>query len=492
MLTILLAALDQTIVATALPAIVGDLRGFNELSWVVSAYLIATTVTIPLYGKLSDIHGRRRMMMIAIALFLVGSLLCGIAQSMGQLIGFRVIQGIGAGGLIPLAQAAIADLVPPRDRGRYQGFVGAVWAVAAIAGPLLGGTLTDAASWRWIFLINLPLGVLAMVVIARTLPGPAERREHRLDLLGAATLTSATTCLLLVSIWGGTTYGWASVQILGLAGAGVALAAAFVFVESRAPEPLLPLRLFRNRIFSVSSGASFVLGALLFGVTIYVPLFVTGVQGGSATSAGAVLIPLAFAWVLISTISGQLISRFGRYRPFPIVGGIITIVGTTMLATITGSDDRTAVAVALTVIGCGMGLMWQPYIIATQNTVAMREVGVATGGLVFFRSMGGSLAVAALGTILTNRLATELVAELGEPGSRLDPNRLVDGTNPLPAELLDGAQQALASSLHTVFLVLVPLAVGALALALALQEKPLARTHGERGDDGDASSPPAT
>lgn len=481
MLTILLAALDQTIVATALPAIVGELRGFNELSWVVSAYLIATTVTIPLYGKLSDIHGRRRMMLIAISVFLLGSLLCGVAQSMGQLIAFRIIQGIGAGGLIPLAQAAIADLVPPRDRGRYQGFVGAVWAVAAIAGPLLGGTLTDAASWRWIFLINLPVGAIAMLVIARTMPAPRTRADHRLDLLGAATLTAATTCLLLASVWGGTTYAWDSPQILGLGIAGLLLVGAFIAVETRAPEPLLPLRLFRIGIFSVSSAASFILGALLFGVTIYVPLFVQGVQGGSATNAGAVLIPLAFAWVLMSTISGQLISRFGRYRPFPIAGGVVTIAGVSLLASLGADDSRTQVAVALTVIGCGMGLMWQPYIIATQNRVAMREVGVATSGLVFFRSMGGSLAVAVLGTILANRLATELVAELGEAGRAVDPNRLFDGSNEIGVELLGGVQEALAASLHTVFLVLVPLAVGALALALALQEKPLARTHEERG-----------
>lgn len=481
MLTILLAALDQTIVATALPAIVGELRGFNELSWVVSAYLIATTVTIPLYGKLSDIHGRRRMMLIAISVFLLGSLLCGVAQSMGQLIAFRIIQGIGAGGLIPLAQAAIADLVPPRDRGRYQGFVGAVWAVAAIAGPLLGGTLTDAASWRWIFLINLPVGAIAMLVIARTMPAPRTRADHRLDLLGAATLTAATTCLLLASVWGGTTYGWDSPQILGLGIAGLLLVGAFIAVETRAPEPLLPLRLFRIGIFSVSSAASFILGALLFGVTIYVPLFVQGVQGGSATNAGAVLIPLAFAWVLMSTISGQLISRFGRYRPFPIAGGVVTIAGVSLLASLGADDGRTQVAIALTVIGCGMGLMWQPYIIATQNRVAMREVGVATSGLVFFRSMGGSLAVAVLGTILANRLATELVAELGEAGRAVDPNRLFDGSNEIGVELLGGVQEALAASLHTVFLVLVPLAVAALALALALQEKPLARTHEERG-----------
>jgi EmrB/QacA subfamily drug resistance transporter len=481
MLTILLAALDQTIVATALPAIVGDLRGFNELSWVVSAYLIATTVTIPLYGKLSDIHGRRRMMLIAIAVFLLGSLLCGAAQSMGQLIGARVVQGIGAGGLIPLAQAAIADLVPPRDRGRYQGFVGAVWAIAAIAGPLLGGTLTDAATWRLIFLINIPVGIVAMVVIARTLPAPVVRREHTLDLLGAATLTAATTCLLLVSVWGGTTYAWGSAQIVGLGVAGVVLLGAFLAVERRAPEPLLPLRLFGERIYTVSSLASFVLGALLFGVTIYVPIYVVGVQGGSATSAGVVLIPLAFAWVIVSTVSGQLISRFGRYRPFPIAGSFVALAGMVLLATLDADDGTAKVSLSLVVLGLGMGLMWQPYIVAAQNAVAMREVGVATAGLVFFRSMGGSFIVAILGGVLTSRLATELVRELSDAGRGVDPNALFSGTARIAPELAAGAERALASSLHTVFLLMVPLAVVAMACAFALQERTLARTHAERG-----------
>lgn len=481
MLTILLAALDQTIVATALPAIVGDLRGFNELSWIVSAYLIATTVTIPLYGKLSDIHGRRRMMLIAISLFLLGSLLCGAAQSMGQLIAFRVVQGIGAGGLIPLAQAAIADLVPPRDRGRYQGFIGAVWAIAAIAGPLLGGTLTDAATWRLIFLINIPVGLVAMVVIARTLPAPAARREHTLDLLGAAALTIATTCLLLAAVWGGTTYPWGSAQIVGLGATGVLLLGAFLAIERRAPEPLLPLRLFRERIYSVSSVASFVLGALLFGVTIYVPIYVVGVQGGSATNAGVVLIPLAFAWVIISTVSGQLISRFGRYRPFPIVGSFIALAGMVLLATLDANDGTTKVSLSLVVLGFGMGLMWQPYIVAAQNAVAMREVGVATAGLVFFRSMGGSFIVAILGTVLANRLTTELVRELQEAGRGVDPNALFNGTARVAPELAAGAERALASSLHTVFVLMVPLAVVAMACAFALQERTLARTHEERG-----------
>src|SRR6201989_3503191 len=303
MLATLLAALDQTIVATALPRIVADLHGFSSLSWVVTAYLLTSTVTVPLYGKLSDLYGRRRMFVISISIFLAGSALCGAAHSMGELIAFRALQGIGAGGLIPLAQAAIADLFSPRERGRYQGYVGAMWATAAVAGPLAGGTLTDSVSWRWIFFINLPLGILALVVVVRTMKLPFTAREHTIDYRGAALLTVGVTAALLACAWGGTTYAWDSAEGIGDAVVALICPAAVGFVGRRAPEPLLPLELFRMRVFSISSAAALLIGAVLFGVTIYVPVFTQGVLGSSATDSGVVLIPLSLGSVVASIIS---------------------------------------------------------------------------------------------------------------------------------------------------------------------------------------------
>jgi EmrB/QacA subfamily drug resistance transporter len=332
MLTILLAALDQTIVATALPQIVGDLQGFEQLSWIITAYLIASTVTVPLYGRLSDLYGRRRLFVVAISIFLLGSALCGAAQSMGQLVAFRALQGVGAGGLIPLSLSAVADLFPPRERGRYQGYIGAVWATAAIAGPLVGGTLTDAASWRWIFLINLPLGALALLVVLRTMPPAARRSGARIDVAGAALLTAAVTLILLAVSWGGATHPWASAPVLGAAVAGGVLGLAFLRHAGRTPEPLLPLGLFRDRVVAVSTSATFVVGAVLFAVTVYVPVFVQGVLGGTATESGLALIPLSIGWVSTSVAAGQVVARTGRYRIFPIVGGVLVVAGAVMLA----------------------------------------------------------------------------------------------------------------------------------------------------------------
>jgi EmrB/QacA subfamily drug resistance transporter len=476
MLATLLAALDQTIVATALPSIVTDLRGFEHLSWVVTAYLLTSTVTVPLYGKLSDLYGRRRLFIVAISIFIAGSALCGIAASMGELIAFRALQGLGAGGLLPLAQAAIADLFSPRERGRYQGYIGAVWATAAVAGPLLGGTLTDAASWRWIFFINLPLGAIALVVVMRTMRGASEVREHSIDFAGAVVLTVAITGLLLACVWGGTTYPWGSWQVLLAAAVGVVLLVAFVFIERRSREPLLPLDLVRRRTFAISAAATLIVGAVLFGVTIYAPVYIQGVVGASATSAGVVLIPLSFGWVLASFTSGQFVSRTGRYRWFPIAGSALVLAGTLLLTRLDAHSSRLAATLYLLVIGVGMGSMFQVYVIATQNSVETTQIGVATAALQFCRTMGGSLAVAALGTLLANRLASELVHELGAASGRVDTDRLLRGSAHVPAALLAGTREALASSLHSAFLALVPLAAIGLVLAWFLPEKPL-RTY---------------
>jgi EmrB/QacA subfamily drug resistance transporter len=489
MLATLLAALDQTVVATALPQIVTDLHGFSELSWVVSSFLVAATVTVPLYGKLSDLYGRRRMFVVSISIFLVGSALCGAAQSMGQLIAFRALQGVGAGGLLPLAQAAIADLFSPRERGRYQGYIGSMWATAAVAGPLLGGSLTDAASWRWIFFINLPLGAIALVVVLRTMRAPSEVRPHRIDVTGAVVLSVAITCLLLACTWGGTTYPWGSPQVLGIGLGGLALAGVFVAIERRVQEPLLPLSLFRERVFSVSTAGGFVVGAIIFAVSIYVPVFSQGVQEISATSSGVVLIPFSLGWVAAATVTGQLISRTGRYRPFPIVGSIFILSGLSLLTLLGEGSKPVAVAGILVITGIGMGMTFQPYIIATQNAVEVSNLGIATATIQFFRSMGGSLAVAALGTLLANRLASELQARLGAADAgRVDTDRLLGGGASVPGGLSAGVQSALSDALHDVFLASVPLGLVALVLAIALPERPL-RTW--PGRDATAAEPAA-
>jgi EmrB/QacA subfamily drug resistance transporter len=478
MLATLLAALDQTIVATALPGIVADLHAFEDLSWIVTAYLVASTVTVPIYGKLGDIHGRRKMFVVAISIFLLGSLLCAISQTVGQLVGARVVQGLGAGGLLPLAQTAIADLFSPRERGRYQGLIGAMWAIAAIAGPLVGGTLTDSASWRWIFWLNLPLGAIALVVVMKTMRVHHERREHRVDVAGAIALSIGVVCVLLACSWGGSRYAWNSPQVLAAAGCGVIAFAAFVHIARRVPEPLLPLTLFRGQVFTVSSLASVTFGALMFAVTIYVPVFVQGAQGRSATASGLALIPLLLTWTFMSFLCGQIISRTGRYRAFPIIGSVLVIVGAVLLSLLDADSSALQVAIAVAMIGAGMGTMVQTYIIATQNSVAATVVGTATAALQFFRSMGGSLAVAGLGALLAARLTAELTAVLGDAASRVDPDRLLEGSAAIPTQLVAGTQEALGAALHTVFLALIPIAVLGLVFALCLEERPL-RTASE-------------
>ena len=486
MIGLFLAALDQTIVATALPTMVAELRGFQHLSWVVTAYLLTSTVTVPLYGKLSDLYGRRALFLFAVGVFLVGSALAGMAQDMTQLIVFRGIQGVGAGGILAMSLIVVGDLFSPRERGRYQGFTGAVFGASSVIGPLLGGFLSDHVSWRWIFYINLPIGAVALIVIATTMHLPFERRTHRVAYLGAGVLTVGVTCLLLVAVLGGTTYPWASGPVLGLAAAGVVLMALFVVLERRAAEPILPLGLFRNGVFAVSNMAVLLVGAAMFGVIVFMPVFVQGVIGASATNSGITLIPLMLAIVFAVVASGQIITRTGRYKVFPVAGSAVTLLGFVLLTRMDVHTSTLQATMFMVVIGLGLGQVIQTYTLAVQNGVDRSQLGIATAATQFFRSIGGTFGVAAMGALLTARLSTELAARLGDAASSIDPQRLLEpgGGVQVPPALLGGVRDALAASLHTVFVAGVPIMVLALVCALLLKEVPLRTVaHVQMGAD---------
>ncbi|MGY0486801.1 DHA2 family efflux MFS transporter permease subunit [Streptomyces sp. WG-D5] len=478
LLGMLLAALDQTIVATALPTIVSDLGGLEHLSWVVTAYMLAATAATPLWGKLGDQYGRKKLFQLAIVIFLVGSALCGLSQNMGQLIGFRALQGLGGGGLMVLSMAIVGDIVSPRERGKYQGLFGAVFGATSVLGPLLGGLFTEHLSWRWVFYVNLPVGVVALLVIAAALHIPVRSRKHRIDYLGTFLVASVATCLVLVASLGGTTWAWASPQIIGLAALGVVLAVVFVFVEFRAAEPVLPMRLFRVRTFTLSAVISFVIGFAMFGAMTYLPTFLQVVQGVSPTMSGVHMLPMVFGILLSTTLSGQVVSRTGRWKVFPVAGTAITMVGLLLLHNM---DEHTATGVMslyFFVFGAGLGLVMQVLVLIVQNAVPYEDLGVATSGATFFRSIGASFGVAIFGTIFANRLAGRLGDALA--GQQLPPGVTPDSLGADPrgiAALPPGAQEpvihAYATSITDVFLYAVPITLLAFGLALLLHEDPL-------------------
>ena len=479
MLGMLLAALDQTIVGTALPTIVGDLGGLNQLSWVVTAYILASTISTPLYGKLGDLYGRKRLFQFAIVIFLVGSVLCGISQNMAELIGFRALQGLGAGGLMVGALAIIGDLVPPRERGRYQGYMGGVFALASVVGPLIGGFFVDHLSWRWVFYVNLPVAALALVVVAAVLPAAGERRSHRIDFEGAALLAGGAGALTLALTWGGTTYPWGSGTIVGLFGAGAVLLAVFVLQERRAVEPIIPPHLFANGIFRASAGMGFLVALAMFGAIIYLPLFLQVVHGISPTSSGLRLLPLMGGLMVASIGGGRTISRIGRYRPFPIVGTILMTAGMTMLSRIGVDTSYLWLAMSMLVLGLGMGLVMPVIVLAVQNAVDPHDLGTATASTTFFRSMGGSFGVAIFGAIFTNRLGYWLPKEL-PASARLGSGGASALLHSSPARLKSlqpdvhaGLVQAFSLALHAVFLWAVPFGVLAFVVSLFLREVPL-------------------
>src|SRR5947207_39729 len=380
MLVILLASLDQTIVATALPTIVGDLGGLQHLSWVVTAYLLASTVTGPIYGKLGDLYGRKIVLQTAIVIFLIGSALCGLAQSTLELIAFRAVRGLGAGGLLVTTVAVVGDVIPPRERGRYQGLFGAVFGVSTVIGPLLGGFFVDNLSWRWIFYVNLPVGVVALGVIGAVFRARAQHVRHSIDYAGGALLASGLTCIVLFTSLGGTTLAWGSAASVALLAGGIALLASFLLVERRAPEPILPLALFRNRTFAVSSGIGFIIGLALFGSVTYLPIYLQIVKGKSPTSSGLQLTPMMAGLLVTSIASGRLISRFGRYRPFPIAGTAVLTVGMVLLSRLSLHSSASAASLYMLVVGLGLGMVMQVLVLAVQNAVEYRFMGVATSG----------------------------------------------------------------------------------------------------------------
>jgi EmrB/QacA subfamily drug resistance transporter len=472
LLTMLLAALDQSIVATALPRIVGDLGGFNSLSWVVSAYLLASTVTIPLYGKLSDIYGRRLLFVVAISVFLAGSALCGLASSMGQLIAFRALQGLGAGGLVPLAQAAIGDLYSARDRGRYQGYVASMWGIAAVSGPLVGGTLTQAISWRWIFYINLPLGLAAMVVVIRTLSGTGDRK-HRIDYAGAVALGASLGAILLACTWAGTTYPIASGEVIGPFAAGLIGLGAFALIERRASEPIIPFALIRNRIVATSLGAFFVVGAVLFAVTIYMPVYLQDVRGDTPTVSGLTMISFMGAWVVSGIVVGRRITRSGRYRVYPVIGASLVTLGLALLILLGKTTGRVEICLLLAISGCGMGMTASPYIVASQNAISASMFGSASAAMALFRAIGGSLAVSVLGALLAGRARSVLTAQLGARAHGIDISGLVSGAGAGATHHSVAVAHALLSGLHAVYLVAAVVSLVGIVCAIVLEERPL-------------------
>jgi EmrB/QacA subfamily drug resistance transporter len=482
MLVMFLASLDSTIVSTALPTIVGDLGGISKLPWIVTAYLLTSTITTPIAGKLGDTFGRKIVLQGALVIFLIGSALCGASQDMTELILFRGIQGLGGGALIVSVQAVIGDVVSPRDRGRYAGLIGGVFGISTVIGPLLGGLIVDNFSWRWIFYVNLPIGIVALVVLQLVLHSPPSRVRHSIDYAGVGLLAGGLSSIVLYTSLGGTTYPWFSSQMIVLLALAVVLPVAFVLVERRAREPLVPLKLFRIRVFRVSSAIGFVIGMSLFGAVTYIPLYLQVVKGASPTSSGLQLLPLMGGLLVASIGSGQLIVRFGRYKVFPIAGTALCVVGMFLLSRLGTGTSIVEADAYMAVLGLGLGLTMQVLVLAVQNAVSYENLGVATSTATLFRSMGGTIGVPLFGAIFANHLATSLRGLLppeviGKLPSRLGPAQI----DALPPAIRDPYLAAWSAALHPIFLIASAVAALGFILTWFLDELPLRETVADQG-----------
>ncbi|MER7203229.1 MDR family MFS transporter [Streptomyces sp. CB01635] len=476
MIAMLLAMLDNMIVGTAMPTIVGDLGGLEHLSWVVTAYTLATAASTPIWGKVGDMYGRKGAFLTSIVIFLIGSGLSGMAQDMNQLIAFRAIQGLGAGGLMVGVMAIIGDLIPPRERGKYQGMMAGVMALAMIGGPLVGGAITDNWGWRWSFYINLPLGLVALAMVTAVLHLPKKRSKGKIDYLGAALLTVGITSIVLVTTWGGSQYAWGSAVIMELAAIGVAALVGFLFVQTKAAEPIMPLHIFRSRNFTVMSLIGFITGFVMFGAVLFLPLYQQTVQGANATNSGLLLLPMLLSMMVVSLVAGRVTTNTGKYKVFPLVGSVLMVAGLFLLAQMDTETTRLTSGLYMAVLGAGMGCLMQITMLVAQNSVEMKDMGVASSSTTLFRTLGSSFGVAIMGALFNNRVQDVMAERAGATGGKVAEHSTqltAEGLAKLPDVVRDAYLHAVSAGTHSAFLLGSVIAVLALIAAVFVKEVPL-------------------